>query len=148
MLSFTMKKLNHWWITALVFLGFLAVYELILFPWMARWGISDSEVAMQLPGDEIVPQVRLQSTRGLTINAPAGEVWEWVVQLGQERAGFYSNDWLENLTFSDMHNSDVIRPEWQNHRLGDAVLGAGGIVYGESSAWHLQAYEEGRLMYL
>jgi hypothetical protein len=51
-------------------------------------------------------------TRAITIRAPASAVWRWVVQIGQDRAGFYSNTWLENLTGADIHNADAIHPEW------------------------------------
>jgi hypothetical protein len=127
---------------------FVAVYLLLLYPWMMRWGATDAELGMPLPGDEIVPVVGAQSTRAVTIHAPAAQVWKWVVQLGQERAGFYSNDWLENLTLADIHNADELRPEWQKHQDGDHVLGAGGIVYGRASAWRVQAYKEGKSLYL
>jgi hypothetical protein len=48
-------------------------------------------------------------------------VWRWIVQIGQDRAGFYSNSWLENLTGADIHNAQVIRSEWQGRTLGDQV---------------------------
>ena len=70
------------------------------------------------------------------------------MQLGQERAGFYSNDWLENLVLADIHNADEIRPEWQQHQQGDKVLGAGGAIYGESAFWPLRVYEAGKVTYL
>ena len=78
----------------------------------------------------------------------ANEVWKWVVQLGQERAGFYSNDWLENLVLSNIHNSDAIRPEWQQRQKGDRVFGAGGAIYQQKSSWQIKAYEEGQMLYL
>jgi hypothetical protein len=76
----------------------VGVYVIGLYPWMLRWGATDAEVSMSLPGDELTAATGPQSTRAVTIHAPASEVWKWVVQLGQERAGFYSHDWLENLT--------------------------------------------------
>lgn len=33
--------------------------------------------------------------RGVTIHATADDVWPWLAQLGQDRVGFYSYDWLE-----------------------------------------------------
>jgi hypothetical protein len=44
-----------------------------------------------------------------------------LVQIGQDRAGFYSNTWLENLTGADIHNAAVIRAEWQHRAVGDNV---------------------------
>ena len=119
-------KLYKWWVVLLIISILTTFYLSILYPWMMRWGATDAELTMQLPGDAIVPVVGSQSTRAVTIHAPAEEVWKWILQIGQERAGFYSNDWLENLTLADIHNVDEIRPEWQNRKEGDVVLGAGG----------------------
>ena len=105
-------KLYNWRVVLVTIAIFTAFYLLILYPWMMRWGATDAELSMTLPGDGIVPVTDSQSTRAVTIHAPADEVWKWVLQIGQERAGFYSNDWLENLTFADIHNTNAIRPEW------------------------------------
>jgi hypothetical protein len=86
-----------------------------------RWGASDHEVAMSLPGDEIVPHADLAATRAVTIHASADEVWPWIAQLGQGRGGFYSYDFLENLMGCDIHSADRIVAEWQHVDVGDAV---------------------------
>jgi hypothetical protein len=144
----TLQRFYNWWSMLAVITLFGALYLSLLYPWMNRWGVTDSEARMALPGDDAVSGLAITSTRGITINAPASEVWKWVVQLGQERAGFYSNDWLENLVLADIHNSDEIRAEWQPHQLGDKVLGAGGVVYGQSAFWPIRAYETGKVIYL
>jgi len=64
---------------------------------------------------------KLNATHAITINAPAADVWPWLVQLGQHRGGFYSYSWLENLVGCDMHNADRIVPEWQELKVGDEV---------------------------
>jgi len=38
---------------------------------------------MSLPGDELVPQPRLENTRAITVQAPASTIWPWLVQMGQ-----------------------------------------------------------------
>jgi hypothetical protein len=43
------------------------------------------------------------------------------VQLGQDRGGFYSYDWLENLAAADIHNVDRVAPEMQHLKGGDFV---------------------------
>ena len=141
-------KLYNWRVVLVTAGVFVAFYLLILYPWMMRWGATDAELTMPLPGDGIVQVVGTQSTRAVTIHAPADEVWKWVLQIGQERAGFYSNDWLENLTLADIHNVNAIRPEWQSRRPGEVVLGAGGNLYGQKSNWHIEAYENGKSLYL
>jgi hypothetical protein len=63
----------------------------------------------------------LESTRAITVRAPAREVWRWLVQLGQNRGGFYSYDRLENLAGADIHNLEQIVPEMQHLKVGDFV---------------------------
>ena len=46
-------------------------------------------------------------------------MWPWLVQLGQNRGGFYTYDWLENLFRLDIHSADGIHPEWQDPRQGE-----------------------------
>lgn len=98
----------------------LAVYLLALRPWMTDWGATAAERAMALPGDELLPEGAGWSTLAITVDAPPAAVWPWLVQVGQDRAGFYSYTWLENLVGADIHNVDEIRPEWQHLAVGDA----------------------------
>jgi hypothetical protein len=51
---------------------------------------------MPLTGDEIVLKPHFVATRAVTIDAPAAEVWRWIVQIGSARAGWYSLDWIDN----------------------------------------------------
>ena len=57
----------------------------------------------------------------MTIDAPTDAVWPWLAQIGQDRAGFYSYECLENLAGCHMHNADEIHPEWQQRRLGETI---------------------------
>lgn len=52
---------------------------------------------------------------------PPEAVWPWVSQLGADRGGFYSYDWLENLFRLGIHSADRIVPEWQERADGDLV---------------------------
>jgi hypothetical protein len=90
-------------------------------PWLLRWGTTSDEASQPLPGDELVPQPILETTRAITIRASAAEIWPWLVQMGQGRGGFYSYDWLENLLRLDIHNADTIEPEIQHLKSGDLV---------------------------
>jgi hypothetical protein len=105
-----------------IFAAVWAVYLGGLHPWFMNWGATPAEQKMVLPGDDLLPDVSSRFTRGITIRAPASVVWQWVVQIGQDRAGFYSNTWLENLTGADIHNADAIHAEWQRRAIGDRVL--------------------------
>ncbi len=90
-------------------------------PWSLRWGATGDELKRRWPGDELTPGRAGQSTRAITIHASAPEVWAWIVQIGQDRGGFYSYTWLENLFGCKMHNADRIVPEFQSRAVGDTV---------------------------
>ena len=68
-----------------------------LLPRMNGWGATDAELARTLPGDELVPQPRIETTRAITINASPAEVWPWLAQIGYHRAGWYSYDSIHRL---------------------------------------------------
>jgi hypothetical protein len=86
-----------------------------------RWGATDAETTMVLPGDELLDQPQLTATRAIRVHADPGEVWPWIAQLGQGRGGFYSYDVLENLVGCDIHSADRIDPAWQAVGVGDEV---------------------------
>ena len=90
-------------------------------PWQQRWGATDAECRAPLPGDDLVAEPVGQVTRAVTIDAPPEQVWPWVVQLGADRGGFYSYDWLENLFGLGIHSADRIVGEWQDLGVGDVV---------------------------
>ena len=97
------------------------VYAGVVVSWMNRWGATREELARSYPGDELVPGAGLQTTHGVTIDAPVSEVWPWLAQIGQDRGGFYSYEWLENLAGCRMRNADRIHPEWQHREVGEVV---------------------------
>jgi len=98
-----------------------AGYLFALRPWHRRWGATDEELAAVLPGDALCPNATDQVTHAITIDAPPSRVWPWILQIGQDRGGFYSYSFLENLVGCEMHNTSEIVPEWQNRAAGDTV---------------------------
>jgi hypothetical protein len=86
-----------------------------------RAGATDEEVALTLPGDQLVPHPSVTATRAVTVEASADDVWPWIAQIGQGRGGFYSYDRLENLFGCDIHSADEIVPAWQSPAVGDAL---------------------------
>jgi hypothetical protein len=102
------------------------VYLLAIRPWVLHWGARPDELRRELPGDALVPHPAWASTRALTVAAPASAVWPWLAQMGQDKGGLYSYQWLENLAGLDFHNADRIHPEWQEVRVGDVVRFAPG----------------------
>jgi hypothetical protein len=87
----------------------------------SHWGLDEETAARRLPGDEIIREPMWSWTHGIEIDAPADQVWPWVAQVGADRGGFYSYQWLENIGGCNLHNADSIHPAWQV-REGDALL--------------------------
>lgn len=100
---------------------FLALYPLLLRRIHSIWGAELDEVARPLAGDNLVPKPTLSYTRAISIDAPAKEIFPWLLQIGQGRGGFYSYEWLENLFKNDIHNANAIIPEFQNLKVGDII---------------------------
>ena len=128
-----------------------AGYALVLRPWLRRWGATAEEAREPLPGDELPG--RTTSTRAVTIQAPAEEVWRWLVQIGQDRAGFYSYTSIENGLFrAGIRNADEVVPEWQERKRGDFIRGTRpdwmGGRYADRAGWRVAAIEPGRHMVL
>jgi hypothetical protein len=116
------NKLNLKFLTtAIGAAGALGAYALFIRPWHLSWGATEEELKMSLPGDQLVEHPKLNATHAITINAPAEDVWPWLVQVGQTRGGFYSYTWLENLVGCHMQNADQLVPEWQDLKVGDEV---------------------------
>lgn len=104
-----------------VWVFFSIIYWFVLRPWHIHWGAESSEVDAALPGDNIAPAPSTEVTRAITINAPASAIWPWLLQIGQEKAGLYSYEWLENLIGCDIHNFYHVEPAWQDTKVGDTV---------------------------
>jgi hypothetical protein len=83
-----------------------------------RWGATDDEVDGVMPGDELVPVSHFTATRAITIGAPPDHVWPWLMQVGIDRAGFYSYDLLDNL---GRPSATETLPRWQTLAVGDLV---------------------------
>lgn len=83
-------------------------------PYWRRWGATDAGMKRALPGDEIVPKPKGGYTHATTTNAPRKQVWLWVAQIAQERGGFYSYDFLENLVGCNIHSVENIILEYQH----------------------------------
>jgi len=96
-----------------------AVYLLVVWPWMRAWGATKTEINATLPGDEIVPGANIRTTKGITIHASPKAIYPWLLQIGVDRGGMYSYDWLENLFGLNVHTTNRIVPEYQNVQVGD-----------------------------
>lgn len=130
----------------------LAAYLLAIRPWHLRWGATDEEIEMDLPGDEVKPDAKIQVTHAITINAPTAEVWKWLIQIGQGRGGFYSYDCLENLFDLEIHNVEEIKPELQNLKVGDFIRSAHkgwlGGKFDDKAGWFVVRLEPNQTLVL
>jgi hypothetical protein len=119
----------------------LAVAAPALRRWHTRWGASDDEVAAPMPGDELVPRCQISWTRAITIDAPPGAVWPWLAQAGFGKAGFYSNDLLDNAAHP---SAERVLPEFQRVRVGNWVPMFSRV--DNSTAFKVQGFQPGRFL--
>jgi hypothetical protein len=117
---------------------------------LANWGSSGTERASVLPGDELVPGPATVTTLATTVDAAPEDVWRWLVQIGQDRGGMYSYDWLENLFGLRIHSADRVREEWQHLAPGDQVrlVRKGWLGLKEGLALPVARVEPGRALVL
>lgn len=99
-----------------------AAYARVLRPWSLQWGAEEQEIQRVLPGDELVSNPRTGYTRAVTIHAPIEQVWQWVIQIGENRGGLYTHEWLESLFGGHGYNAERILPEFQDIQVGDYVF--------------------------
>lgn len=106
----------------------LASGGLLLLAGLIKYGFSDpptpEEKGKSLPGDELLGNEpnRMRGGLAITIAAPREKVWPYLAQLGQDRAGFYSFDWLERLFGFDIHNTYHPVDEWQEVHPGQYLF--------------------------
>jgi proline iminopeptidase len=82
---------------------------------MLRWGAHRDEVRGPWPGADLVPGGRRGSIMATTVDAPPARVWPWLVQMGFDRAGWYSWDRLDR---GGTPSASTLHPEWQSLSLG------------------------------
>jgi hypothetical protein len=136
---------------ALTLTGYVAVCAFTR-SWHSRWGVTDAELGLVFPGDLPDRDAAFEVNHAVTIDAPPMAVWPWLVQIGQDRGGFYSYDDLENLFGLRIHNADRVHSEWQDRAAGDLVRATppdwlGGRL-GTSLGWTIALVEPQRALVL
>jgi hypothetical protein len=105
------------WVLAAAGAG-VSAYAFALRPRLLRAGATEEEVKSPYPGADLVPGSRRGATMAVTINALPDQVWPWLIQMGHDRAGWYSWDLLDNF---GANSADRIHPEWQAIAVGDRL---------------------------
>ena len=117
----------------------LTVAVLYWFPlrrWMNRWGAASSDLSRVMAGDSLLPKWTYSGTTAIVINAPPKDIWPWLVQIGYQRGGLYSYDWLDRLFgFLDRPSATRILPEFQQLAVGDR------IPMGQGPSWPVAVVE-------
>jgi hypothetical protein len=112
-------------------------------PVRSHWGLDAAAAGRTYPGDDLVPEPRWSWTHGVEIDADPDNVWPWVAQIGADRGGFYSLQWLENLAGCAVRNAEAVHEEWA-HEVGDQLVlhpeGPGMAVVEVEPGRHLLAY--------
>ena len=54
-----------------------------------NWGARPDEISRELPGDDLLTDADIVATRAITVDAPPGDIWPWLVQMGSGRGGAY-----------------------------------------------------------
>jgi len=116
--------------------GVSVSYTLVVRSRLVRWGATGEEVARPYPGADIIPDGTWAATMAVTIDAPPARVWPWLMQMGYDRAGWYSWDRLDN---GGHASADRIHPEWQQVKRGDWLTA--WSPGGPRDAWQVAALE-------
>ncbi len=103
-------------------LALAGVYRFPVRRWFGRWGTTPEELARVMPGDALIPDPTEMSMQAVTVNAPPEDIWPWLVQIGYQRGGLYSYDWLDRLFgFLDRPSATRVLPEFQHLAVGDKI---------------------------
>jgi hypothetical protein len=131
-------------LVVLLIMVLAGLYWLALRPWYERWGAVAAEAAAKMPGDDIASNADLVSTRAVTVRATPEKIYPWLVQIGYQRAGMYSYEWIENLIGCDLHNVYRIVPELQKISPGqELAMGPKGYPF-----YRVEGFEPNRYLLL
>jgi hypothetical protein len=104
--------------TVIFIIILVVAYLLVIRPWHLKWGATKEDLMLELPGDSIVHKPDFNATRGITIHSSLEVIWQWIIQIGSKRAGWYSIDWMDN---AGIKSSDKILPEFQKIEVGQFI---------------------------
>lgn len=79
---------------------------------------SSDEQNRTLPGDALIPKPMANWTHAITIVSSINKVWQWIAQMGADRAGWYSYDFIDN---GGKQSATEILPQYQDVVVGQIL---------------------------
>jgi len=129
--------------TLLVMLTLAVLYWFPIRRWMSRWGTTPSDLTRVMAGDSLLVEPTYSGTMAVSVNARPEDIWPWLVQIGYQRGGLYSYDWLDQLFgYLDRPSATRILPEFQHLAVGDVIPLERG------PSWPVAVIEPGRALVL
>jgi hypothetical protein len=129
--------------TLLAIFTLAALYWFPIRRWMNQWGATESDLARVMAGDSLLPDQTYSGTTAVIVNARPEHIWPWLVQIGYQRGGLYSYDWLDRLFgYLDRPSATRILPEFQHLAVGDR------IPLGRGPSWPVAVLEPDRALVL
>jgi hypothetical protein len=111
--------------------------------WMSRAYTTPSDLTRVMAGDGLLANQTYSGTMAIIVNAPPEDIWPWLVQMGYQRGGLYSYDWLDRLFgYLDRPSATRILPEYQHLAVGDH------IPLGRGPSWPVAVVEPHRALVL
>ena len=80
-----------------------------------RTAATRREHLIALPGDEMIRHGAGSLTHGITVHCSRRELWPWLIQMGADRAGWYSYDVLDN---GGRRSAEKVLPGLQHPSVG------------------------------
>ena len=129
--------------TLVVILTFSMLYWFPIRRWMNRWGATPSDLTRVMAGDSLLADQTYSGTTAVIVNARPEHIWPWLVQIGYQRGGLYSYDWLDRLFgYLDRPSATSVLSEFQQIAVGDQ------IPLGRGPRWPVAVVEPSRALVL
>jgi hypothetical protein len=110
---------------------------------MNQWGATPSDLARVMAGDSLLADQTYSGTTAVIVNARPEHIWPWLVQIGYQRGGLYSYDWLDRLFgYLDRPSATRVLPEFQHLAVGDK------IPIGQGPSWPVAVVDPNRALVL
>jgi hypothetical protein len=96
-----------------------AAYQRLLRRRVAVSGETRDEAPSRSPEHELLDEMRIATTRAVTIDAPPEAIWPWLVQMGSNEDGVGTYDWIEQLLWLEVRGADGTTRELSGQHDGD-----------------------------